>query len=170
MLKISKKKTVNCQLSIVNCRGMAYIKTAAIILVISMLLSVMLFYAFAMSTVSRIRDDTQRVLDSFCIEKSIEIYSSIKNGNKQMASRIYTAEFMTRLVTELGITRSGNNAFYSKDGNIIFRYNAPLTANLIDDTLNLTMDYEIVIPVSFAGKTLVDLRIEQRVQSTFILK
>ena len=155
---------------ILDKRGMAYIKAAAILLVISMLFSVMLSYAFMMATVSRTRDDTQRVLDSFCIEKSIEIYGSIKNGNNQMASRTHTNDFMTRLVAELGITRSGNNAFYSTDGSIIFRYNAPLTANLINDTLNLTMDYEIVIPVSFAGRNLFDLRIPQRVQSTFVLK
>ena len=169
-MKKPKKKTVNFRLSFGNCKGMAYIKTAAIILVISMLFSVMLFYAFAMSTVSRTRDDTQRVLDSFCTRKSIEIYGSIKNGNNHMVKGTYTNEFMANLVAELGITRSGNNAFYSNDSGIIFRYNSPLTANLINDTLNLTMNYEIVIPVSFAGETLVDLRIPQQVQSTFVLK
>jgi hypothetical protein len=153
-----------------NKQGMSHVKTAAIIIIISMLFSIMLSYTFLMSTVSRARDDTQRVLDGFCIEKSIEIYGSIKNGNKQMVKGTYTTEFMTRLVSELGLTGTGNAAYHASGSNIIFRYDNPLTANLHSDTLSLTMEFDIVIPVGFAGRNLFEMKIPMRTESIFVLK
>ena len=153
-----------------NNRGMAYVKTAMVILVIAMLFSLVLSYAFIMTTVSRVRDDTQRVLDSFCIDKSREIYESIKNGNNDMTSDIYTTEFMSRLVAELGLTRSGENAYHERGGNVIFRYTNPLTANLDSDTLSLTTEFDVVIPVSFADRELFELRIPLKVSSVLVLK
>jgi len=153
-----------------NKAGMAHVKTAVIIIIISMLFSIMLSYAFLMSTVSRARDDTQRVLDGFVIEKSIEIYGSIKNGHKQMVQGTYTTEFMTRLVSELGLTRAGNAAYHASGDNLIFRYDKPLTANLHSDTLSLTMEFEIAIPISFAGQNLFEMKIPMRTESIFVLK
>lgn len=151
-------------------RGMSFVKTAVIILIIAMLFSLMLSYAFVTSTVSRTRDDTQRVLDSFCIEKAIEIYSSIKNGNKDMVSGTYTTEFMAKLTTELGVARQGNNAYHQSRGSIIFRYDNPLVGNLKDDTLTLSIDYEIVVPISFVNRQMFDIRIPLRTESVYTLK
>ena len=159
MLKILKNK-----------KGMGHIKTAVIVLIISMLFSVILSYAFIMTTVSRARDDTQRVLDGYCIEKSIEIYGSVKNGHKQMVRGTYTDEFMSRIAADLGLTRSGNTAFHRNGSNTIFRYTNPLTANLTSDTLTLTTEFEVVVPVSFAEKALTELRIPLKVDSVFVLK
>ncbi len=153
-----------------NKHGMAHVKTAAMILILSMLFSVLLAYASLMSTVSRARDDTQRVLDSYCIEKAEEIYGSIKNGHKQMATGIYTAQFLTKVVRELGLTQTGpTTVFHGNGRGIIFRYTNPLTANLDSDTLSLTTEFELVLPVVFAGKSLLDLRIPLKVESVYVL-
>ena len=156
---------------IFNKKGMAYIKAAMVILVIAMLFSIIMTYGFIMATVNRARDDTQRVLDSFCIEKSVGIYTSIRQGNNQMASGVYTTEFMARIADEMGLTRTGNNAFHANDdGNVIFRYTNPLTANLNNDTLSLTTEFDVVIPISFAGRSLFEMRVPLKVDSYYVLK
>ena len=77
-----------------------------------------------MVTISRTRDDTQRVLDSFIIENASEIYVSVKNGNNTTLSTAYDVRFKTLVASELGLTQSGS-AMYSEtaDKNIIFYYN-----------------------------------------------
>lgn len=155
---------------LLNKRGMSHIQTAVVILFIAMLFAVMLSYASLMSTISRARDDTQRVLDSFCIQKAETIYGSIKNGNKQMIGGVYTDEFMQKIAAELGLSLSGSTATYSTGDNVIFHYTNPLTANLDSDTLSLTAVFEVVIPLHFAGVTLTDLRVPLKVESVYVLK
>jgi hypothetical protein len=87
-----------------------------------------------------------------------------------MVGSTYTTEFMNRITRELWLARRGNNAYYESGGNIIFRYDNPLTANLREDTLTLTMDFEIVIPISFASQRFFDLRIPLRAESVYVLK
>ena len=149
---------------------MTHIKSAVLVLIMMMLFSLIFFYASMMSTVSRARDDTQRVLDSFCIEKAVVIYDSIKNGNKQMVSGTYTTEFMAKIADELGLSRTGNTGFHRSGSDIIFQYTNPLTANLKNDTLSLTMDFEIVMPINFAGQKVTDMRVPLKVESIYVLK
>ena len=149
---------------------MTHAKTAVVIVFIAMLLALMLFYASLMSTVERARDDTQRVLDGYCIEKAAVIFNSIKNGHNQMASDVYTDEFMTKIAAELGLALTGNTATHQSGSNIIFRYTNPLTANLNSDTLSLTTEFDVVIPVSFAGRNLTEIRIPLKVKSVYVLK
>ena len=149
---------------------MTHAKTAVVIIFIAMLLALMLSYASLMSTVERARDDTQRVLDGYCIEKAIIIYGSIKNGNNQMASAVYTDEFMTKIAEELGLTLTGNTATHQSGSNVIFRYTNPLTANMNSDTLSLTTEFEVVIPVGFAGRNLTEIRVPLKVESVYVLK
>jgi hypothetical protein len=149
---------------------MTHVKTAVVIIFIAMLFAAVLSYASLMSTIDRARDDTQRVLDSFCIEKAETIYNSIKNGNKQMVSGTYTNDFMNKIAAELGLTCSGNTATHSAGSNVIFQYTNPLTANLHSDTLSLTTEFEVIVPLSFAGLRITDMRVPMIVESVFVLK
>lgn len=152
-------------------RGLSYVRTAATVLALSMLLAVILSFASWMTIVQTSRADTQRVLDSFCIDKAQEIYSSIKQGNNRMLRGEYTDVFMLKLVNELGLEKNGNLVYHKGDsGEIIYHYTQPLTANLKDDTLTLTMDYELVLPVTFAGRRLADLRVPLQVTAAYVLK
>ena len=64
-----------------NKRGSSYFQPVVVILVIAMILSVVFFYATTKSTIETTRDNTKRVLDSYVMKNSIEIYNSIKQGN-----------------------------------------------------------------------------------------
>jgi len=46
-------------------QGFSHIKTAALLLAVAMIFSVIFTYVSLMITVGRTRDDTQRVMDSF---------------------------------------------------------------------------------------------------------
>ena len=83
----------------------------------------------------------------------------------------YTDVFMLKLVNELGLEKNGNLVYHKGDsGEIIYHYTQPLTANLKDDTLTLTMDYELMLPVTFAGRRLADLRVPLQVTAAYVLK
>ena len=136
-----------------------------------LLLSLVLIYASWMTVIQTTRADTQRVLDSFTIKKAREIYSSIKQGNNQMSRGEYTDAFMTELIEELGLAKSGETVYHKDDsGETIYRFSNPLISNLRDDTLTLTTDYELVFPVTFAGKRLTDLHVPLRVTSAYVLR
>jgi len=158
-----------------NKKGMSYVYVCVIILILSMLISLVFSYASLMTITSKAKDNSQRVLDGFCIEKAIEINKSIKNGNKYMISNEYTDPFMERISKELLLTNVDNsrNIWYNTDGendDIIFRFDNPLTANLEDNTLTLQMDYELVIPINFGGIDFSDLRIPIRIKSVYNVK
>jgi hypothetical protein len=161
MIKIVKDKS-----------GISYVKTAVIILVISMLFSVVFTYISLMITVSRTRDDTQRVLDSFIIENASEIYDSVKNGNNTTLNNDYSNEFRKRVFNELWLMQVGGSPMYHSgtDGKVIFYYDNPVTTTIRSDVLELKTQYEIVMPVSFAGQKLFDLRIPMEVKSLYIMK
>jgi len=156
---------------IFNKSGLSYIQTAVIILIAVMLFSAVFTYVLLMVTISRTRDDTQRVLDSFIIENASEIYVSVKNGNNTTLSTAYDTRFKNLVATELGLTQSGA-AMYSEtaDKNIIFYYNNPVTTNIHSDVLELSTKFEIVLPVSFAGNKLFDLTVPVEVNSLYVLK
>ena len=60
---------------------MTHIKTAIIVLITAMILSLALTYASLLSIVSSTKSNTERVLDSFVLENSTYVYDSIKNGH-----------------------------------------------------------------------------------------
>ena len=60
---------------------MTHIKTAVIVLITAMILSLVLTYASIMTVITNTKSNAERMLDSFVIENSTLIYSSIKNGN-----------------------------------------------------------------------------------------
>ena len=64
-----------------NKRGSSYFTPVVVILIIAMILSVVLYYATTKSTIETTRDNTKRVLDSYVMKNSIDIYNSIKQGN-----------------------------------------------------------------------------------------
>ena len=136
-----------------------------------MIFSVIFTYVSLMITISRTREDTQRVLDSFIIENAAGIYQSVKNGNHRTLNSNYDTRFRNLVVAELGLTRVGNNAYHATDsGDIIFHYNNPVTTNITNGVLELKTTFEIVVPVYFAGNKLFDLHVPLEVKSLYVLK
>jgi hypothetical protein len=149
---------------------MAHIKTAILVLILSMLLSIFLTYAGILTLVQNMQGNTQRVLDSFVVERSIEVYGSIKNGSDYIAS-IDAAYFAQNLLVD-GTLVSGAECFYNVDskGTVLWRMTIPQTQWTIRNTLDLTCTFDLLLPIDFAGRRITELRIPMRVKTSYNLK
>ena len=157
---------------ILRCRkGASQVKVAVLVIAVAMIFSAVFAYVTLMITITRTREDTQRVLDSFIIENAEAIYNSVKNGNHTTLTTNYNTRFRELVAAELGLTRSGT-LMYSEGAsrNIIFHYNNPVTTNIRDGVLELQTRYEIVIPITFAGMDVVNVRVPITVRSLYVLK
>jgi len=152
-------------------RGFSHIKMACIILAVCMIFSVVFTYISLMITVSKTREDTQRVMDSFIIENAEVIYNSVKNGNNTTLSNSYNNRFRELVAAELGLSRSGSTLWNENSRRqIMFHYNNPITTNIRNGVLELQTRYEIAIPVNFAGRRVMTVRVPITVRSLYVLK
>lgn len=149
---------------------MTYIKTAIIVLVTAMILSLVFLYASLLSMISSTKSNTERVLDSFVAENATYIYSSIKNGNDFTAG-IDENYFISKTSSELSLDFFGG-MLYSRDeqGGYHFRMTNPQTRFTVSNTLNLTTTYDLLFPIHFAGKRVMELRIPIQVKASYNLK
>ena len=64
-----------------NKRGMAYVLTCVIVLVVMMLLSVLFQYRYVYSAIREQRDEAQMQLDSVILKSAMENYDALKRGS-----------------------------------------------------------------------------------------
>lgn len=153
-----------------NKKGISYVKTAVLVLVIAMILSAVLAYASMMTIIQTAERNTIRVLDSFVIHNSKLIYESLKNGN-DFTENINKSFYLYALSDELGLDFDGVSLYaINERGVLIYRMTNPNVACEWYNTLKLKATYEILIPVTFAGEHLFNLRIPQKVVSYYNLK
>lgn len=149
---------------------MTHIKTAIIVLITAMILSLALTYASLLSIVSSTKSNTERVLDSFVLENSTYIYDSIKNGH-DFTSSIDEYYYIYKISSELSLDYS-IGMLYSRNeqGGYHFRMTNPQTRFTVSNTLNLTTTYDLLFPIHFAGKQVMELRIPIQVKVSYNLK
>lgn len=153
-----------------NKRGSGYFTPCVITLVIAMIFSVVLFYAQCMTIIQTTRSDTERVLESFIMKNSIEIYQSIKQGHdftEDFDEKFYISETSS----ELSLDKSSGYLYnYGEDGTIVYRMTNPNVTCKVDRSLKLRAEYELMIPVVFAGERIFDLKIPLTVTRSLTLK
>jgi hypothetical protein len=149
---------------------MTHIKSAVIVLITAMILSLVLSYASIMTIIQTTKSNTERVLNSFVIRNSVFIFDSIKNGS-DFTLAINSEQFIEEFSDECALDKSGNY-FYNKDndGNTIYRLTSPKTTFTIKNTLNLTSEMNIEIPIHFGGKKITVLCIPVVVKTSYNLK
>ena len=153
-----------------NKRGSSYFTPCVVILVIAMILSVVLFYATTKSTIETTRDNTKRVLDSYVMKHSIDIYSSIKQGS-DFTEDIENSFYISSVSSELSLDY-GTGYLYTVDANgeIIYRMTNPNVTYRVDNTLKLEASYDLQIPVWFAGEIIYWFTVPITVGSSLTLK
>lgn len=149
---------------------MTHFKTATIVLIIALLISLVFTYASMLTIVQNAKDNTERVLDSFVIEGATGIYSSIKNGNSYITS-INSDYFVYRFFTDRTLDFD-STYLYNKNskGETLFKLTIPQTTFTVNNTLNLTCTYDLFIPMHFAGKQVMELRIPIQIKTSYTLK
>ncbi len=149
---------------------MNYIKTCVYVIITAMVLSLVLAYASMMTIIQTSKDNTERVLESYITQNSIEVYSSIKNGTDYIIE-LDNDQFIEIYDQENPLILESEH-FYSKnsDGNYVYRITIPSVSFTVNNSLNLTCEYEIKIPIEFAGESLGELIIPITVKSTYNFK
>ncbi len=153
-----------------NRHGSSYFTPCVVILIIAMVLSVVIFYATTKSTIETTRDNTKRVLDSYVMKNSIDIYNSIKQGN-DFTEDIEKSFYVSSISSELSLD-FGTSYLYcvDADGEIVYRMTSPEVTYRIDNTLNLEANYTLQMPVWFAGRIIYRFNIPVTVSSSLTLK
>ncbi len=151
-------------------RGVGYIFPCVVTIVIAMILSVVLFYAECMTIIQTTKDDTERVLESFVMKNSIEIYNSIKQGHdftEKIDGNIYVSDTSSELSLDIS-----ENMLYNTDnqGTTVYSMTVPKVSYTIDKALKLKANYTVIIPVTFAGNKIYDLEIPLEITKNLILK
>ena len=153
-----------------NKRGSSYFQPVIVILIIAMILSVVLFYATTKATIETTRDNTKRVLDSYVMKNSIEIYNSIKQGN-DFTEAIENSFYISSVSEELSLDY-GTGYLYTVDanGDIVYRMTNPDVTYKVDNTLQLKASYDLQMPVWFAGQIIYWFTVPVTVSSSLTLK
>ena len=153
-----------------DTRGGGYFTPCVITIVIAMILSAVLFYAQCMTIIQTTRADTERVLESFIMKNSIDIYNSIKQGHD------FTEDFdenfyISETSSELSLDSIKNYLYnYGADGEIVYAMTNPIVTYKVDNALKLKVNYTVMIPVIFAGEHIFDLVIPVTVTRSLTLK
>lgn len=153
-----------------NRRGSSYFTPVVVILVIAMILSVVFFYATTKSTIETTRDNTKRVLDSYVMKNSIDIYNSIKQGS-DFTEAIEKSFYISSVSEELSLD-FGEGYLYTVDenGGIVYRMTNPDVTYKVDNTLQLKASYDLQMPVWFAGQIIYWFTVPVTVSSSLTLK
>lgn len=155
---------------LLNTRGGGYVTPCVITIVIAMILSLVLFYAQCMTIIQSTRSDTERVLESFIMKNSIEIYNSIKQGHdftEAFDENYYISQTSSELSLDYSKTRLYN---YDTNGNIVYSMTVPRVTYKVDKALKLKANYKLMIPVIFFGTHIFDLEIPLMVTRSLTLK
>lgn len=155
---------------IFNKKGSGYVGSCVLILVLAMIFTVVLIYANVMTIVQTTKDNTKRVLDSFVMKNSVDIFESIKQGN-DFIEDLENLLYISLISSELSLDKS-SNMLYSEnaDGEIVYTITNPNVTYEVDNALKLKASYDLTVPMYFAGSKVLDLKIPVVVNSSFTLK
>ena len=157
-------------MKILNKRGDSYVFTCVIVLVIAMVFSLVLFYANTMSIIKATKANTERVLDSFIMKNSVDIYQSIKQGH-DITEWFDEKYYLSQISSELSLDLSGGLLYsYGTDGSVIYKMTTPKVSFNQNERLKLSAEYSLILPVYFAGNRFTDLVIPLKVTSNLTLK
>ena len=150
--------------------GISYLQGAVLTLAISFLFAVVLSYASIISIISVSRDSTRLVLDKFVASHQTTIFASVKEGTDTL-DELDTEFFISTMQEDLSLDlRNGLLYSVAESGEIIFCLTTPVVSYNIENILNLKAQYDICIPVTFAGQQISQLTIPMEVTAKYTLK
>ncbi len=148
-------------------RGEGYVFPCVMIVVVCMILSVVIFFASAVSMVRITEENTKIVLDSYIMKNSIQIYDSIKQGN-DYTEALDRDEYINALCNFCTLEKSGSYLYnYNEDGSLKYRITYPVITFRKENTLKIQLAYTLYIPIWFDGKIVRYAVIPATVDSSF---
>ncbi len=150
-----------------NKQGEGYIFPCVIIVVVCMILSVVIFFASAVSMVRITEENTKIVLDSFIMKNSTQIYNSIKQGNdytEALDRNVYIDDLCRFCTLEKG---SMYLYAYNEDRSLKYQMTYPVITFRKENTLKVQLHYTLYVPIWFDGKIARYVIIPVTVDSSF---
>lgn len=134
-----------------SIKGEVYPMICVYIIIFVSLLALIFTYTSAISKVNIMRENTKVVLDSFVTENSVEIYQSIKQGN-DYTEVIKEDDFCTSFIEFCTLEMRGDKLYsINEDGTEKYHLTIPTVSFRRENELELTVNYTISVPLSFAG-------------------
>lgn len=134
-----------------NKRGEGYIPACVMIIILCMLLSVFVTFVTAVNIVKQTKRNARVVLDSYVMTESIEIYDSIKNGNDETPT-LDAKEYVESLCEFCTFVKGTNKLYnYNSSGDVQYYLTIPTVGYVKDNELKVYAEFEISIPIYFAG-------------------
>ena len=154
-----------------DCAGEGYVRIAVILLALSILFSVALFYAEQLSVVKTVRGSVREALDGMAMQASIASYEEENEGNnvkftwdEETFFAYMTAYFPGVEQTAAGYRRTG------EDGSLLWELSRPEVSVSEDGELHLSATYVMTMPAHFGGIQFPDIEVPVRVESGRKLK
>lgn len=137
---------------LINKRGDGYVFPCVMILVISMILSVFIFFAGAVNMVRITKENCKVVLDSFVMKNSIKIYNSIKQGN-DYTEALDADVYIDDLCKFCTLVKGSSYLYhYDSDGRFQYRMSRPVITFRQENTLKIQISYTLYVTVYFNNR------------------
>ena len=150
-----------------NKQGEGYVFPCIMIVVVCMVLSIMIFFASAVSMVRINEKNSRVVLDSYVMQNSIKIYNSIKQGN-DYTEALDRDEYISALCDFCSLVKTGSYLYaYNEDGSLKYHMTLPVISFQEENSLKIQLAYTLYIPIRFDGKIARYAIIPVTVQSSF---
>lgn len=147
-------------------KGESYIYLCVLVLFISALVSVVIFYMGLMAQVQIQKRDVKAKLDSCIAEYATIAFDSIKQGDKY-EEMLDLDKLKANAYNHLGFSASDTSITY-ENGNC--KMSRPNIRTLSGNGFGLTASYTVTFPVKWGGKTFIDLTVPITVTSYYKFK
>lgn len=150
-----------------NKKGDGYIPICILIVILCMMLAIFINFVSAVNIVRQTKRNARVVLDNYVMQNSIEIYDEIKNGNDHIEV-IDTSSYINAFSSFNSLDLSDDMLYcYDDEGNELYRIMIPVISFVQEKQLKIKLEFDIIIPMYFAGIRVVEATVPVNVTSLF---
>lgn len=134
-----------------NKKGEGYVSTCVMIVIICMLLSIFITFILTVGIVKQVKRNSRVVLDNYVMEKSIEIYDSIKTSNSSTVA-IDNERYIELLCHYCTLENAFEKIYnYDENGKVQYYLSKPELGFEEYNKLKIYVRYNLYIPIYFSG-------------------
>lgn len=132
-------------------RGEMYIQACVVVICLSLLFSLLLYYGFATVLAKEQRNRTRQQLAQYTQNNAVSIYTSIKSQHDHTDTLDATA-FLASLAETQGLTAdNGELVAYTSSGKVRYRVSDMELRYVVENTTWIQFSYVLTVPLYFSG-------------------
>lgn len=150
-----------------NKKGDGYIPICILIVILCMMLAIFITFVSAVNIVRQTKRNARVVLDNYVMQNSIEIYDEIKNGTTDL-EELDNDRYADSLASFCTFEKSGGYMYsLDSEGNTQYRITKPNLFYTTENKLMLQVNFNVIIPMDFAGIHINDAVVPVSITSEF---